>query len=125
MTSKEKAIVQALVAVAWADGSVDGPEEGVVEGLLAGFDASDEEEAEMLAWAKSPRSLADVNIGGLDEDDRELLLSNAALLISADGTETKAERAMLDNLASILHLDAEAAREAVRSTRGRAPTSKR
>ena len=124
MTSKEKAIVQALVAVAWADGAVGGPEEGVVEGLLAGFDASDEEEAEMLSWAKSPRSLNDVNIGGLDEDDRELLLSNAALLISADGTETATERAMLDKLAAILKLDAEAAREAVRSTRGRPTTPK-
>jgi uncharacterized membrane protein YebE (DUF533 family) len=124
MTSKEKAIVQALIAVAWADGSVGGPEEGVVEGLLAGFDASDDEEAELLTWAKSPRSLADVNIGGLEQDDRELLLSNAALLISADGTETVEERAVLEKLAGALQLDAEEAREIVRSTRGRAPTSK-
>lgn len=125
MTSTEKAIVQALIAMAWADGSVGGPEEGVVEGLLAGFSASSDEEAELLAWAKSPRTLAEVNIGALDEDDRDLLLSNAALLISADGTETPAERAMLDKLATILELDADAAREAVRSTRARPPTSKR
>lgn len=125
MTSREKAIVQALIAVAWADGSVGGPEEGVVEGLLAGFDASDEEEAELLAWAKTERTLGDVNIAGLEEDDRELLLSNAALLVSADGTETDEERAVLNKLAAILHLDAEQAREIVRSTRGRAPNSKR
>ncbi len=125
MTSKEKAIVQALIAVAWADGAVGGPEEGVVEGLLAGFDASDEEEAELLAWAKSPRTLGDVNITTLEQDDRELLLSNAALLVSADGTETNEERAVLDKLAGVLHLDADEAREIVRSTRGRAPTSKR
>jgi uncharacterized membrane protein YebE (DUF533 family) len=125
MTSKEKAIVQALIAVAWADGAVGGPEEGVVEGLLAGFDASDEEESAVLTWAKTPRTLADVNISGLEQDDRELLLSNAALLVSADGNETREERAVLEKLADILRLDAEEAREIVRSTRGRAPTSKR
>ncbi len=125
MTSTEKAIVQALIAMAWADGSVGGPEEGVVEGLLAGFDASAEEEAELLAWARTPRTLAEVNVGALDADDRDLLLSNAALLISADGTETDAERAMLEKLAGLLELDAEAAREAVRSARGRGPNSKR
>src|SRR5262245_8028863 len=75
MTPKEKAIVKALVAIAWADGEMQEPEGGVIEGLLSGFDASPEEEAEVLLWATSPRRLEDVDVTGLDRDDRELLLS--------------------------------------------------
>lgn len=119
MTSREKTIVQALIALAWADGSVDGPEASVVEGLLAGFSATDEEEAELLAWAKQPRELEDLNVGELDTDERDTLLANAALLVQVDGVETKAERAMLQKLASLLKLDAEEARQAVLSTRAR------
>lgn len=123
MTPMEKAVVQALIAVAWADGEVEGPEEGVVEGLLAGFDASSQEEAELLAWAKSPRSLGEVDLGILDADARELLLSNAALLVAADGEESLSERDVLTGLASRLGLDADAARAIVRRTRGHAPPS--
>lgn len=119
----EKAVVQALIAVAWADGEVEGPEEGVVEGLLAGFDASSEEEAELLAWAKTPRSLGEVNLAILDADARELLLSNAALLVAADGEESLSERDVLTGLASRLGLDADAARAIVQRTRGHAPPS--
>jgi uncharacterized membrane protein YebE (DUF533 family) len=121
MTSMEKAIVQALIAVAWADGEVEGPEEGVVEGLLAGFDASDAEETELLQWAKTPRSLGEVDLDQLDGDARELLLSNAALLVAADGQESLSERDVLTGLASRLGLDADVARDIVQRTRGQAP----
>lgn len=121
----EKAIVQALIAVAWADGEVEGPEEGVVEGLLAGFDASPQEEAELLQWAKTPRSLGEVELDQLDADARELLLSNAALLVAADGEESLSERDVLTGLASRLGLDADAARDIVVRTRGQAPPPSR
>lgn len=120
MTSTEKLIVQALIAVAWADGAIEGPEEGVVEGLLAGFDASPAEEAELLAWAKSPRRLTDLDLDALDGDDRDLLMTNAALLVQADGTESDEELAVLTSLARRLGLDAEAARAIARSARGSA-----
>ncbi len=123
MTPMEKAIVQALVAVAWADGEVEGPEEGVVEGLLAGFDASDDEERELLTWAKTPRSLGEVDLESLDADARELLLSNAALLVTADGDESIAERDVLTGLAARLGLDADAALDLVRRTHGKPPPS--
>jgi uncharacterized membrane protein YebE (DUF533 family) len=119
MTPREKLIVQALIALAWADGSVAGPEASVVDGLLAGFDASDEEEAEIHAWAKTPRKLDDVNLGSLDADERDTLLANAALLVAADGEETAVERKLLEKLAKMLGLDANEARKAVMSTRGR------
>lgn len=121
MSPMEKAVVQALVAVAWADGEVEGPEEGVVEGLLAGFDASADEEQELLTWAKTPRSLGEVDLSILDEDARELLMTNAALLISADGSLSISERDVLGGLAARLGLDAEAALDMVRRTHGDPP----
>lgn len=124
MTSREKTIVQALIALAWADGSVEGPETSVVEGLLAGFDASPEEEKELLAYAKGkPPSLDDLKLGALNEEERDILLGNAALLVQADGAESPVERKMLEKLARVLGLDADEARRAVQSTRR--PVSKR
>src|SRR5690606_5729261 len=77
MTPAERNIVKSLIAVAWADGQMEESEASVVEGLLVGFDASDEEEREMLQWAKTPRSLdKDIPLDELDEEDRELLLAN-------------------------------------------------
>jgi uncharacterized membrane protein YebE (DUF533 family) len=117
MTSKERAIVRALVAVAWADGEMQGPEEGVIEGLLSGFDASPEEEKELLDWAKTPRTLRDIDVKELDRDDRELLLSNAALLVQSDGEETDAEQQLLKSLGVILEFKDEDTKQIVLSVR--------
>jgi hypothetical protein len=118
MTPEEKTIVHALVAVAWVDGEMQAPEAGVIEGLLAGFDASPEETAEVLSFAKSPRTLRDVDVSNLSADDRDMLLRNAALLICSDGVETDAELALIAQLGKILEMTQEDAREVVRSVRG-------
>jgi tellurite resistance protein len=111
MTPSEKNIVKALVAVAWADGKVAAPEAGVIEGMLCGFDASEDEERELLGYAKQRRTLTDdAPISELTREDRELLLANAALLTHADGEQTEAERALLTKLIGLLELsEAEAA----------------
>ena len=57
MTPSERNIVKSLIAVAWADGKLEQPESGVIEGLLCGFDASEDEEAELLEYARTPRTL--------------------------------------------------------------------
>ena len=57
MTPAEKNIVRSLVAVAWVDGKLESGEASVIEGLLTGFDASDEEEREILEYAKTRRTL--------------------------------------------------------------------
>ncbi len=118
MTPREKAIVQALVAVAWADGEKGVPETGVIEGLLSGFDASPDEEKEILTWAEAPRSLHDIVVTDLDRDDRELLLGNAALVVQADGVETTAEHDLIKRLATMLEFKEEDTREIVASVRG-------
>jgi uncharacterized tellurite resistance protein B-like protein len=103
MTPGEKNIVKCLVAVAWADGKVASPESGVIEGLLCGFDASDEEERELLDYAKLKRTLsADAPLGELSAEERELLLANAALLTHADGEQSTAEKVLLDRLVELL-----------------------
>jgi hypothetical protein len=118
MTPAEKTIVRALVAVAWVDGEMQAPEAGVIEGLMAGFDASPDEAAEVMEFAKSPRTLRDIDVSDLSVDDRDTLLRNAALLMCSDGVETDAEIAMVTQLGKILEMTAEDAREVVRSVRG-------
>jgi tellurite resistance protein len=117
MTPKEKAIVKALVAVAWADGEMQEPEGGVIEGLLSGFDASPAEESEILRWATTPRSLKDVDVSTLDKDDRELLLSNAALLVQSDGEESDAEQKLLSSLGHVLEFSDADTKRVIESVR--------
>jgi uncharacterized tellurite resistance protein B-like protein len=117
MTPEEKQIVKVLVAVAWVDGKMDDPESGVIEGLLAGFDASPEDEKEVLEFAKTSRTLRDADVSGLSADHRDTLLRNAALLICADGVETEAERRLIAQLAMILDVNEKDTNEIVRSVR--------
>ncbi|MGC4091403.1 MAG: hypothetical protein QM756_26695 [Polyangiaceae bacterium] len=107
MSPSEKNIVKSLIAVAWADGRMESSETSVIEGLLSGFDASIEEERELLAYAATRRTLEDdVPLDELNQEDRELLFSNAALLIQADGSEAASERRVLAALGELLSLSA-------------------
>lgn len=112
MTPAEKNIVKSLVAVAWADGKVAAPETGVIEGMLCGFDASEEEEREILQYAKQKRTLSeDAPIKELGREDRELLLANAALLTHADGEQSETERALLQKLIGLLEFSEDEAQQ--------------
>ena len=105
MSPSEKNIVKSLVAVAWADGRMESSETSVIEGLLSGFDANAEEELELLAYAATRRTLEDdLPLSELSLEDRELLFSNAALLIQADGSEAASERRVLIRLGEVLSL---------------------
>jgi tellurite resistance protein len=107
MTPSEKNIVKSLVAVAWADGKVEQVETAVINGLLCGFDATEAEEQELLEYAKEKRSFdADIPLGELTVEDREILLANAALLTNADGEQTPDEKAVLDRLVGVLNIPA-------------------
>ncbi len=106
------------MAVAWVDGEMLAPEAGVIEGLMAAFEASPEETAEILDFAKTPRTLRDVDVSNLSADDKDTLLRNAALLTCSDGVETEAELGLIAQLAKILDVSADDAQEVVRSVRG-------
>jgi len=118
MTPGEKNIVKCLVAVAWADGKVASPESGVIEGLLCGFDASADEERELLDYAKHKRTLSgDAPVKDLSREERELLLANAALLTHADGEQSASEKELLDKLVSLLEFEAATATEILGSVK--------
>ncbi len=111
MTPSEKNIVKSLVAVAWADGQLESSESGVIEGMLCGFDATDEEEKEILEYANQRRTLSDdIPLDALDKNDRELLLANAALLTHADGEQSASESELLEQLIKILGIEDSEAR---------------
>lgn len=110
MTPNEKNVVKSLVAVAWADGRLEAPEAGVFEGLLVAFDATDEEEEEIIEYSKTRRTLDDIPLDQLGAEDRELLLTNAALLTMADGEISDSERELMGELSERLGFsDSEAA----------------
>ena len=116
MTPAEKSIVKSLIVLAWADGRIETPERSVIEGLLCGFDASDEDEQELLEFAAVPRSLdRDIPLHELEQGDRELLLANAALLMHADGQADLRESELFGQLRELLRIEAGLADEIVRS----------
>ncbi len=116
MTPNELSILKSLVVVAWADGTVEQPETSVIEGLLCAFDASEEEEREVLDFAKQRRTLVeDLPLDNLGQQDRELLLGNAALLTHADGEQSESEKQVLDKLVELLGFTPEQAREIIAS----------
>ena len=117
MTPAETNIVKSLVAVAWADGQMESSEASVVEGLLVGFDASEEEEKQILEWAKTPRKLdVDIPVDQMSQEDKELLLSNAALLTMADGSRTSDEAVALSALVKVLGLSEAEAKAIISSS---------
>jgi len=116
MTPSERNIVKSLVAVAWADGKLESGESGVIEGMLCGFDASDEEEREILEYSMTRRTLEnDIPLDELTREDRELLLANAALLTHADGDQSATEKVALDKLTAILGFSPEEAEKILAS----------
>jgi uncharacterized tellurite resistance protein B-like protein len=73
--------------------------------MLCGFDATEEEERELLQYAKQKRTLVDdAPIKELNREDRELLLANAALLTHADGEQSESEQALLKKLIGLLEI---------------------
>ena len=103
MTNNEMNIVKSLVVMAWADGAVEAPEASVIEGLITAFDATEEEERQLMDFARQRRTLVDdLPLDELGEEDRELLLANAALLTHADGEQSPQERELLDRLIELL-----------------------
>lgn len=115
MTPSERNIVKSLIAVAWADGKLEASESGVVEGMLSGFDATPEEEKELIEYGRTRRTLDDIPLGELGRDDRELLLANAALLTHADGEQSQSERETLEALVKLLGFGADEARSIIDS----------
>ncbi len=114
-------ILRSLVAVAWADSKLAEPEQGLLGGLLWAFGADDEQEQELLEYAKKRRTLEDdLEAADLSREERELLLAHAALLTHADGKQTKAEKKILDTLIERLEIPKQDASVIVADAKNRA-----
>jgi tellurite resistance protein len=111
MTPQDMRILRSLVAVAWADGKVEKPEAGVLEGLLKGFGATPDEEKEIRSYAGLKRSLKDVPLAELNDEDKEILLGNAAVISHVDGNQSPQEKQVLDDLIKLLGFTDEQAKK--------------
>jgi DnaJ-domain-containing protein 1 len=109
LTPQREAILKLLVAMAWADGKVDEEELEVVEALLSAFEAGADEAEGLRAWARSRRSLEEVDVTSLTVSDLELALQHAVLLTFIDGEQSPEEVALLDRVMARLGLSREAA----------------
>ncbi|MDB4990172.1 MAG: hypothetical protein JWN04_5350 [Myxococcaceae bacterium] len=104
MKDYRAAMLQSLVAVAWADQELHVREVEVIEGLIAAFGVTEAEAAIVREYAKTPRSLDDVPLSELSSDDRRLLVSHAVLISYADGDPAPAEMQIIDQLLSRLRI---------------------
>jgi tellurite resistance protein len=109
LTAEKKSILRLLTALAWADGRVDTEEQEVVEALLDAFGAEPHEAEELRAWAKTPRTLDDVDVSNLSRSDVQLALQHGVLLTYIDGEQSDSERVVIGALVTKLGLTGEEA----------------
>lgn len=111
MDGQDIAIVRALIPVAWADGVFEEREREMVDAVLDAYRASEAERDAILEYAKTRRTLDDIDLSELSADDRRVLLQHAVLLSFADGTQSVDELAVLKALATKLRISDDEATE--------------
>ena len=120
MHEQDKAILKSLVSVAWADGRVTSEETDIIEAILQAFDATPEDTAEMRAYAKTRRTLADIPLTDLSADDRRLLVQHSVLLTFIDRAQSPEEKTLLSELCEKLRIPANEATSLLSAAEGRA-----
>lgn len=113
MQDAERAIIHALLPVAWADGEFGDPEREMLRGILEGYGASEAESAEVFDRAKEKVDLDSIELNELSSGDRRVVLSHAVLLTLADGIQHPAEHAFLTELAAHLRIPEAEAKEVI------------
>jgi tellurite resistance protein len=99
MTNRDKDVIRALACVMWADGNASPKEREFLEQLVAAYEPGSEERREIVSWLERDCStLADVQLEKLTVEDRELLLTDAALLARADDVVLPSEGSVLEKL---------------------------
>jgi tellurite resistance protein len=112
MHDQDMAIVRALVPVAWADGKFETREREMMEALLEAYNATPDEKAALFTYARSRRTLDDIELENLSWADRRVVLQHAVVLSFVDGSQDEAERTLLLALAEKLRI-AEAERNEI------------
>jgi uncharacterized membrane protein YebE (DUF533 family) len=113
-------LLKLLIALAWADGRVDEEEMEIVEAMLDSFNASVEEGNDLREWAKTPRSLDDIDVAGLTAEDADLVLYQAVLLTYIDDEQSEKETELLNNFVAKLGMPSERAKEVLDRATSRA-----
>jgi uncharacterized tellurite resistance protein B-like protein len=114
------AMLQSLVAVAWADQRLHAREVEVIDALIAAFSVDGEEADALREYARSPRTLDDLPLSELSSDDRRLLIQHAVLMSYADGDPSAPELRVIDELVKRLHISQEEAAPLLAAAHGRA-----
>ena len=120
MDATTEKTIKTLIAVAWADGRVGDDEKEVIETLLDAYGVVDDEADKIRTWAETRRTLEQVDLKGLEEVDRILLLQQAVFVTYIDGVQTEQELALLHDLGHRLGLENSRATELIKSTTARA-----
>lgn len=120
MQPENVAILKSLVSVAWSDGDFGPPEREMLDALLVAFDASEEEAAAMRSYAAEKRSLEDIPLDELTNDDLRVLVQHAVLLTFIDGTQNAHEREFVEKMAHYVGLPREEATQLIASAEERA-----
>jgi uncharacterized tellurite resistance protein B-like protein len=114
------AMLQSLVAVAWADQRLHSREIEVLDALIAAFDVGSEEADALRDYAKTPRTLDDLPLSELSAGDRRLLVQHAVLLSYADGDPAQSELRVIDELVVRLRISRDEAAPLLAAAHGRA-----
>lgn len=120
MDATTEKTIQALIATAWADGRVGDDEQEVIETLLDAYGVMGDEAARLRQWAKTRRTLDQLDLGGMAEVDKVLLLQQAVFVTYIDGVQTEQELELLRDLGRKLGLDQSRANELIKTTTQRA-----
>ncbi len=120
MHAQDLAIVKALVPVAWADGRFAEQEMETIDALLDAFSATEDEKRSVKEYAKSKRTLDDIELQELSADDRRVLLQHAVLMSFADGHQHPTELELLQQLAVKLRIPPDEARATMAAAAARA-----
>ena len=102
MHAQNMAIVKSLVSVAWADERFAEEEREMVEALISAFEATDDQATELREFASARKTLDDIPVEDLSEDDCRVLLQHAVLLSYVDGTQEESEKKLIADLAQKL-----------------------
>ncbi len=120
MHAQNMAIVKSLVSVAWADETFADAEREMVEALISAFDASDAQAKEVREYAATKKSLEDIPVDELSDDDCRVLLQHAVLLSYVDGEQAESEKKLIEELGQKLAIPADEAKALIELAEARA-----
>jgi uncharacterized membrane protein YebE (DUF533 family) len=119
MHAQNMAIVKSLVSVAWADGKFDDDEHRMVGALIDAFEATPEQAKELREYASTPKTLDDIPLEDLSEDDCRVVLQHAVLLTFVDREQDETEKKFIEALVPRLGIPEAEAKSLIELSVGR------